>query len=80
MITEAQASHLFKSLDGQLRKGQKALVYKLPERDMMAVALGRSRGTGMAMGMKLPSLVVHYAKGRTLGVQLAKGFVAGKGL
>jgi apoptosis-inducing factor 2 len=44
----------------------------------MAVALGRSRGTGESGGWTLPSLGVWLAKGRTLGLERMKSLVNGR--
>lgn len=68
MIVINQSAALCKILDAELR-GQKGPEYKVPQKDMIAVALGRKTGTGYAFGWKLPGFLVYFAKGKTLGVE-----------
>jgi hypothetical protein len=44
------------------------------------VAIGRSRGTGLIGGWRLPSLFAWMGKGRTLARERMNGFVTGSSL
>ncbi|CAK7205786.1 hypothetical protein SEUCBS139899_008565 [Sporothrix eucalyptigena] len=76
MITTKQAAGVGKNIDLAL-KGKAPQVVKLLPVDVMAVATGPSRGVGRVNSWRLPSLAVWLAKGRTLGTQMAQGFLDG---
>ncbi|PMD47566.1 putative triosephosphate isomerase [Hyaloscypha variabilis F] len=76
VYTEKQAAAVAKNLDLVL-KGKQAVAYKSDGDPMLAVALGRSRGTGRFGNMKLPSLVVWLVKGRNMGMPKQSGLVMG---
>lgn len=48
-----------------------------PPTEVMAVTLGRSKGTGHIGGWKVPSLMVYYAKGRTFATEKMHGLIYG---
>ncbi|KAF8859091.1 hypothetical protein BDZ45DRAFT_673518, partial [Acephala macrosclerotiorum] len=73
---EKQAEALSKNLDLVL-SGKEPLLYKADGAPIMGVSLGRSRATGRFGNMKMPSLVIWFVKGRTLGVQKLPGLVSG---
>ncbi|RFU35697.1 hypothetical protein B7463_g720, partial [Scytalidium lignicola] len=73
--TSTQAVHLAKNLDAVL-KGKAPVPYK-PGSAMIAVTIGRSKGTGAMGSMKLPSIMVWFAKGRSLLVEKLVPTVAG---
>ncbi|KAI9801228.1 MAG: hypothetical protein M1825_003502 [Sarcosagium campestre] len=75
-FAEEQLTHLAANLDLVL-KGKEPTPYKQNNMTMMAASLGKGRGTGQAGWFKLPSLLVYFAKGKTLGLDKAAGFVAG---
>ncbi|KAG4437554.1 hypothetical protein IFR05_006941 [Cadophora sp. M221] len=75
---QKQAAALAKNLDLVIN-GREPVLYKYDGAPMMAVALGRSRATGRFGGNRLPSLIVWFLKGRTLGVQNLQGLVSGSG-
>ncbi|KAH8783661.1 hypothetical protein BGZ57DRAFT_885053 [Hyaloscypha finlandica] len=76
VYTDKQAAAVAKNLDLVL-KGKQPVVYKSDGDPMLAVSLGRSRGTGRFGNMKLPSLIVWLVKGRTMNVQKQSGLVMG---
>lgn len=76
VYTERQAAAVAKNLDLTL-KGKQPVAYKSDGDPMLAVALGRSRGTGRFGNTKLPSLIVWLVKGRTLNVQKQSALVMG---
>lgn len=45
--------------------------------DIVACAIGRSRGVGRMGPVKMPSHMVWVAKGRTLGIQRLPGYIDG---
>ncbi|KAF4634453.1 hypothetical protein G7Y89_g3649 [Cudoniella acicularis] len=71
-----QAKALAKNLDRVL-KGQKPVVYKTDGSPMLAVTLGRSKGTGRFGNMKLPSFVINMVKGKTLFTEKLPKYVDG---
>lgn len=76
MITTKQAAGVAKNIDLVLR-GKAPQPVKLLPLDIVAVATGPSRGVGRANSWRLPSLAVWLAKGRTLGMQMAAGYLDG---
>lgn len=76
MITIAQSQHLAKNL-GLTLMGKEALAYKVPANDMLVVALGKNKGTGIAGGWKLPGIAAWWFKARTLGIERASAVVSG---
>lgn len=79
MITMSQSAALYKSLASEM-SGKGPIHYKPATKEMMAVALGRKTGTGIAMGFKLPGFLVYFAKGKTLGLQNLQKMIAGQGM
>ncbi|PVH82659.1 AMID-like mitochondrial oxidoreductase-like protein [Cadophora sp. DSE1049] len=75
---QKQAAALAKNLDLVIN-GKVPVLYKYDGAPMMAVALGRSRATGRFGNNRLPSLIVWFLKGRTLGTQNLQGLVTGSG-
>jgi len=75
---QKQAAALAKNLDLVIN-GREPVLYKYDGAPMMAVALGRSRATGRFGNNRLPSLIVWFLKGRTLGTQNLQGLVSGSG-
>ncbi|KAE8447739.1 hypothetical protein EG329_010133 [Mollisiaceae sp. DMI_Dod_QoI] len=73
---EKQAEALSKNLELVLT-GKQPVVYKTDGPPIMGVSLGRSRATGRFGNMKMPSLIIWFVKGRTLGVQKLPGLVSG---
>jgi NADH dehydrogenase FAD-containing subunit len=76
VLTQKQAAALSKNLDLVL-KGKEPVVYKTDGADMLAVTLGRSKGTGAFGTWKVPSFVVYMAKGKTMGTQHMGGYING---
>ncbi|KAK0102162.1 hypothetical protein ONS95_001042 [Cadophora gregata] len=75
---QKQAAALAKNLDLAIN-GKEPVLYKYDGAPMMAVALGRSRATGRFGNNRLPSLIVWFLKGRTLGTQNLQSLVSGNG-
>lgn len=76
MITQKQAVSVAKNVDLVL-KGKPAVNAKGMPVDVLAVSVGRGRGAGRAGGIKLPSLMVWLAKGKTMGMNMVGGYVDG---
>ncbi|TGO58011.1 hypothetical protein BOTNAR_0189g00130 [Botryotinia narcissicola] len=76
VYSDKQAHALAKNLDLVLRS-KNPVVYKTDGAPMIAVALGRSKATGRSGNFKLPSLIVWFVKGRTLGTQNLLPYVNG---
>lgn len=57
--------------------GKQPQKVKLLPVDVLACAVGRSRGAGRMGPVKMPSLMVWLAKGKTLGVQRMPGYIDG---
>jgi len=76
MYAEKQAAALAKNLDLVL-KGKEPVAYKYGGGRTIGITLGRSKATGRSGNMKLPSLVLWWFKGRTLGTQLLTPLVTG---
>ncbi|TEY64478.1 hypothetical protein BOTCAL_0147g00200 [Botryotinia calthae] len=76
IYADKQAHALAKNLDLVLRS-KAPVVYKTDGAPMIAVALGRSKATGRSGNFKLPSLIVWFVKGRTLGTQNLLPYVNG---
>ncbi|TGO36770.1 hypothetical protein BHYA_0115g00200 [Botrytis hyacinthi] len=76
VYADKQAHALAKNLDLVLRS-KNPVVYKTDGAPMIAVALGRSKATGRSGNFKLPSLIVWFVKGRTLGTQNLLPYVNG---
>ncbi|OAA71576.1 Pyridine nucleotide-disulfide oxidoreductase, NAD-binding domain protein [Cordyceps fumosorosea ARSEF 2679] len=74
---DAQARHLIAALPLYL-EGKTLPEYKPETKDIFAVTLGRSRGTGQMGSWKLWSVLVWYLKGRFLGTDYADRVAAGK--
>lgn len=74
---EDQAVHLAKNLHNVLR-GQEPVPYSASGLRVIAVTLGRSKGTGVMAGCRLPSILVWFAKGRYLGTDKFKSIANGE--
>lgn len=76
-LADEQAVYLIKNLPAHLLQG-KAIPEREPtSKEMIAVTLGRSKGTGQMGSWKLPSFMVWYVKGRTMFTEFAEGIVKG---
>lgn len=75
-LSHKQAAGVAKNLVAAL-DGKPPAVVKLMPMDIFAVATGRSRGAGRMGSIKMLSFMVWMAKGRTLGLQMFKGYVDG---
>ncbi|CAG8983845.1 hypothetical protein HYALB_00005483 [Hymenoscyphus albidus] len=71
-----QAKALAKNL-GLVLKNQKPVAYKSDTAPMIAVTLGKSKGTGRMGNMKLPSIMVWFVKGRTLFTEKLPKYASG---
>ncbi len=71
-----KAAGVAKNVDFAL-KGKAPLAVKLMPFDILACAVGRSRGAGRAGSIKLFSYMVHMAKGKTLALQMVPTYVDG---
>ncbi|CAG9943196.1 unnamed protein product [Clonostachys rosea f. rosea IK726] len=78
MITEAQANHVIKALPGFILRKESVPEYKPADKEMAAVTLGRSKGTGQMGTMKLPSFMVWFLKGRSMFVEKVPAFLVAK--
>lgn len=65
-----------KNIQLALQDKSPAAVKGLPV-DIMACAVGRSRGAGRMGSVKMFSTMVWLAKGRTLGIQRLPGYIDG---
>ncbi|KAH6686264.1 hypothetical protein F5X68DRAFT_208641 [Plectosphaerella plurivora] len=77
---ELQLQHLSKSLQKWFVNGSDTVLdkYVVDPKLVGAVTLGRSRGTGQFGTWKLFSFMVYYMKGKFMGTDYHKDFVAGK--
>ena len=76
-ITQKQAASVARNLQAALA-GQELAVAKGPPVDIFACSVGRGRGVGRINDkVKLPSLMVWLAKGRTLALQMMPGYIDG---
>lgn len=71
-----QAAGVAKNLELTLQ-GKKPQNVKLMPVDVVACAVGRNRGAGRMGPVKMLSVMVWLAKGRTLGIQRMAGYVDG---
>lgn len=77
LITQKQAASVAKNVEAVLT-GQAPTVAKGPPMDVLACAVGRGRGVGrMNNTIRMPSLMVWAAKGRTLAVPMLKSYMDG---
>ncbi|KAK3319272.1 hypothetical protein B0H66DRAFT_575751 [Apodospora peruviana] len=76
MITQKQAAGVAKNVELAV-KGKPPVVAKGMPMDIFAMSVGRGRGAGRMGSFKMPSLMVWLAKGRTLALQMAPGYVDG---
>lgn len=76
-ITQKQAASVARNVQAALA-GQEPAVAKGPPVDIFACSVGRDRGVGRINDkIKLPSLMVWLAKGRTLALQMFPGYIDG---
>ncbi|QSZ29505.1 hypothetical protein DSL72_004019 [Monilinia vaccinii-corymbosi] len=73
---EKQSVHVSKNIGLALKKLEQ-ISYKAGERDMLAVPIGKTAGTGHMGGVKFPSFVVNLVKGKTLFTQKLTPLVNG---
>ncbi|KAH9891454.1 FAD/NAD(P)-binding domain-containing protein [Xylariomycetidae sp. FL2044] len=76
VLSEKQAAGVAKNIDAVL-KGKSTTVVKTLPFDVFFVATGRSRGAGRMGPVKVFSIMVNMAKGKTLGTQSLPGYVDG---
>jgi NADH dehydrogenase FAD-containing subunit len=76
MITQKQAAGLSKNLELVLA-GKEPIVAKGLPMEILACAVGRSRGAGRMNTWKLPSFMVYMAKGKTMGLNMMGGYIDG---
>lgn len=76
IYAEKQATALVKNLDLQL-KGKDLVAYTYGGSRMLGLSLGRSKATGANGNMKLPSIMIWYFKGRTLGTENLPKYITG---
>jgi NADH dehydrogenase FAD-containing subunit len=76
-ITQKQAASVAKNVEAALA-GLAPAVAKGPPVDIFACAVGRGRGVGrINNSIRMPSIMVWAAKGRTLAVPMVKGYIDG---
>lgn len=76
-ITQKQAASVARNLQAALA-GQPLAAHKGLPVEILACSVGRGRGVGRVNDkIRLPSLVVWLAKGRTLALQMMGGYVDG---
>ncbi|CAD6505864.1 BgTH12-06796 [Blumeria graminis f. sp. triticale] len=75
VYAEKQAAALYKNLNLVIN-GKQPIPYR-PGPPILGVTLGRSKATGRLGPLKLPSIVLWFAKGRTLGTQDLQPLVSG---
>ncbi|KAF7934396.1 uncharacterized protein EAE98_000892 [Botrytis deweyae] len=63
--TDKQSTHVAKNI-ALILKNSEPLSYKVADKNMLAVPVGKKAGTGHMGGMKFPSFVVNMVKGKTL--------------
>ncbi|KAH8652385.1 hypothetical protein BX600DRAFT_501662 [Xylariales sp. PMI_506] len=73
---DAQVRHLAKHFSKYLKTGE-IEPYQPDEKTVLAVTVGRDRGTGQSGSMKIFSLLIWWFKGRSLGTQYAPDVAAG---
>lgn len=76
VYTQKQAAGVGKNVELALH-GKNPQKVKLMPIDIIACAVGRSRGAGRMGSVKMPSLMVWLAKGKTLGIQRLPGYIDG---
>lgn len=76
-MAENQSIHVFKALPTYLDGGE-VPEYVPGGKPMFGVTLGRSRATGQFGTWKLPSIMIWFGKGRTMGTDKSEGWAAGK--
>ncbi|KAH6634532.1 hypothetical protein B0J18DRAFT_22833 [Chaetomium sp. MPI-SDFR-AT-0129] len=77
LITQKQAASVAKNVEAVLTD-KAPTVAKGPPVDVLACAVGRGRGVGrINNSIRMPSLMVWAAKGRTLAVPMLKSYIDG---
>ena len=74
MITKGQAAAVARNVELALTDKAPVAAKGMPV-DILACAVGRSRGAGRAGSIKLPSIGVWLAKGRDLGMGMMSGYL-----
>ncbi|KAK1599680.1 uncharacterized protein LY79DRAFT_575329 [Colletotrichum navitas] len=77
-IADLQTQHAVKSIQAQLTGAPRPADYVADTKVLAGITLGRSRATGQMGTWKLPSLAIWLFKGRYIGTDYSKDFVAGK--
>ncbi|KAI1262484.1 putative FAD binding protein [Xylariaceae sp. FL1019] len=72
----AQTKHLMTNLKSYFSTGE-VKPYAVDNKPMIALTLGRDRGAGQVGNWGLPSILVWFLKGRTLGTDKIEGFAKG---
>ena len=75
--TDNQLSHIVKGLQAYLT-GKAVTEYKPGNKVMFGASIGKNRGIGQMGNWKIYSLMIWYAKGRTIGTNKAGDIAAGK--
>ncbi|KAK7748637.1 hypothetical protein SLS53_000658 [Cytospora paraplurivora] len=76
LYTQKQAAGVAKNVELALQGKQPQKVKLIPV-EVLACAVGRSRGAGRMGPIKMLSLMVWLAKGKTLGIQRMPGYIDG---
>jgi NADH dehydrogenase FAD-containing subunit len=76
IYADKQANHCVKNLDLVL-KGKSPVAYKYGGDRIMGVTLGRNKATGRNGNMKVPSIIIWWIKGRTLGTENLQKYALG---
>ncbi|KAK1980015.1 hypothetical protein LZ30DRAFT_595607 [Colletotrichum cereale] len=77
-IADLQTQYVVKSIQAQLTGAPRPADYVADPKVLAGITLGRSRATGQMGTWKLPSLAIWLFKGRYMGTDYSKDFVAGK--
>lgn len=76
IVADAQAQYLIEALPKYL-SGDQLWQYKVSAKEINAITLGRSKGTGHMGGFKIFGWIIWYMKGRFLGTDYAGNLAAG---
>jgi NADH dehydrogenase FAD-containing subunit len=76
VYADKQAVAMVKNLDLAL-KGKEPVAYKHGGGRIMGLTLGRSKATGRSGNMKIPSIMIWWFKGRTMGTENLSKYVDG---
>lgn len=76
IYADKQATACVKNIDLVLN-GKEPVAYSYGGKRMLGLTLGRSKATGCNGDMKLPSIIIWWVKGRTLGTENLPKYVSG---